>query len=59
MKKIPTLHTKKIQHETYAVLFPYFPNPNSFVFCAHAFQTAKRCDLFKKFIYESCFKKSY
>jgi hypothetical protein len=31
--------------------------PLSFVFHAHAFQTAKRCVFFyKKFIYESCLK---
>ncbi len=35
-----------------------FPTP-SLVFRAHAFQTAKRCVFYKKFIYESYLKKSY
>ena len=33
-----------------------FSQPISLIFRTHAFQTAKRCVFFKKFLYESCLK---
>ncbi len=50
---------EKISQNCLGCVLPPFSQPTSLVFRTHAFQTAKRCDLYKNFIYESCLKKSY